>query len=483
MIEEVWKRRRRLRLLLPFVLVVVLIAAVTPPPPPPLVFVSCVPVVEVPVENDDGRGDDGGGGGRVKVDRDSTTTTTERHSETSSSNNADGSDRQPPPKQQECIVNPMGGQQCISHNINDQGEDTDAFAAAAGGGNVRTTSQTTTTTTTPDEDDDDKIWTVGTVDEIHEYLNCSKMNDGYSYIHTNESWIALNDLYNNLMTTKNKSSSSSVNAANANTAGFPPKFVQTGFQYPIEIRYDPARGRGIFLREEEDEEEDEESSSSSSSKVIKKGSLVWKGVNTASFDDPQDFRDFVRSLTTTTFVPPSSSSSSSSSTTFSRSSTDPNTIPSIRKNNNNNQHQQHYHPHQLACDVLIWAYTRLVSDEDDDEYLVCVDLDEGSMVNSASWSGNTTTNNNNSNNNNVDGDRNGDDDDHHPSNDAKDDAANCALGFDDGPMPDNPTEQDYERIWYGCYMYFYATKDIYPGTEIIADYNEFSEQAYDEMGL
>ena len=464
-------------LLLPtLLLLVVALTAATPQ-----LFVFCVAARVV--DNNDV-----GGGGGVDGDR----TSGERNSE--ASNNVDGSRQQlQPPKQQqqqECALNPMGGQQCIAATDDNDDDDSEGSTAddtttttirSDGGINVRTTSQssstsTSTTTTRPD----DTIWTVGTVDEIHEYLNCSKMNDGYSFIHTNESWTVLNNLYNNLMATKNKPSS------------VPPTFVASGFQYPIEIRYDPARGRGIFLKD------DEEDSSSSSSKIIRKGSLVWKGVNTASFDDPQDFRDFVQSLTA---FAPSSSASTSTST-----SVHPNANPSNGKNNNNsrNQHQhQHYHQHQLACDVLIWAYTRLVSDEEDDEYLACVDLDEGSMVNSASWSGNTTLNNNNNNNKNVGGTNatsatrtlNGGQDKNYtnPANyaataaddgdESTNDAANCALGFDDGPMPENPTEQDYERIWYGCYMYFYATKDIYPGTEIIADYNEFSEHAFDEMGL
>mmetsp|Transcript_61379 Transcript_61379/g.150223 ORF Transcript_61379/g.150223 Transcript_61379/m.150223 type:complete len:370 (+) Transcript_61379:210-1319(+) len=315
-------------------------------------------------------------------------------------------------QQKECVMNPLDGQ-CINDDTgNINGTDGRGSSGADGDG-----SDSTLTIKPRNKTPLDKIWTEGTVDEIYEYLNCPKTNEGYSFTHTEESWETLNGLYNNLMTTKNKPSS------------IPPSFVTSGFQYPIEIRYDPTRGRGVFTKT-----------------LIRKGTLIWKGVNTASFDDAQDYRDFIQSLT----------------------------LSSSNPDANNRNHNQ------LACDVLIWAYSRTVSDERDDEYLACVDLDEGSMVNSASLNNSidngtaTITSGNDSTDTIIPNDTAAAD---------VNDTVNCVLGLDDGPMPDNPTEQDYERIWYGCYMYFYATKDILPGTEIIADYDEFSEHAWDEMGL
>ena len=251
----------------------------------------------------------------------------------------------------------------------------------------------------------DKIWTDGTVDEIYEVLDCPKTNSGFRHLHddASSSWTTLNRMYNDLMASKGKPST------------VPSTFDGSGFQHPVEVRYNPDRGRGVFTKT-----------------FVPKGSLVWKGTNTATFDDAQDYRDFIRTL-----------------------------------------------PRQDACEVLIWAYTRLASeengdDEDEDEYLICVDLDEGSMVNSASLMDVTKQRFGDS----------GDGDVQNRTNaTARSQYVNCALGLDDGPMPENPTEKDKERTWYGCFMYFYATKDIPPGTEIITDYDEFSEHAWEDMGL
>jgi hypothetical protein len=227
-----------------------------------------------------------------------------------------------------------------------------------------------------DEDDDSEleeknVWTVGTVDQMYEELDCPEANEGFTQIHTRETWETFNQIYNEVVGPEKSS--------------LPPKFTSNGFQHPIEIKFDPQRGRGVFA-----------------TTLIPEGSLIWQSDNTAIFEDPQDYRNFIRKL-----------------------------------------------PQPLACDVLIWAYSRMISEERDDEFYACVDLDEGSFINSGG-----------------------------PS------KRNMALGLDDGPMPHDVGEEVEKQSWYGCKLKFYALKDIPPGAEIMADYGEFAEpHGWEELGL
>ena len=132
-------------------------------------------------------------------------------------------------------------------------------------------------------------------------------------------------------------------------------------------------GRGVFATED-----------------ISKDTLIWKSTNTAEFHTGQEYRDFLRLL-----------------------------------------------PQPLACDVLMWAYIRIISDEDDNKMMVCADLDEGSFVNH----GRTE--------------------------------ANMELGINGRGLLQ---EDEHEELtWYGCDLEFYANRDIKAGEEIRANYNNFIE--------
>lgn len=168
----------------------------------------------------------------------------------------------------------------------------------------------------------------------------------------------------------------------------PPVFGKHGFQFPIEIKFDSEVGRGVYSKSD-----------------IPKGSLVYISTNNAAFYNGQTFRNFIRDL-----------------------------------------------PPKLACDVHIWAFVRWVSLEsgDNDKHMACVDLDEGSFINSS------------------DGEPN----------------RNLALGDDEGELIYEKSEEDGMSLWYGCKMKFYATRDIVAGEEIRADYSDFAETyGWTHMGL
>lgn len=165
-------------------------------------------------------------------------------------------------------------------------------------------------------------------------------------------------------------------------SSLPPTFEGSGFQVPVEIKYMKSIGRGVFAKE-----------------VISRGQLIWKAVNTAEFTKAQDYRDFLRKL-----------------------------------------------PQNLACDVLIWAYVRMISRKQQRTFKVCADLDEGSFVNHSN----------------------------HPQ------MANMELGI--GRLLRD--DEDEEITWYGCDLEFYANRDIAAGEEIRANYDDFVERhGWKKMGL
>lgn len=165
-------------------------------------------------------------------------------------------------------------------------------------------------------------------------------------------------------------------------SSLPPRFEGTGFQVPFEIKYMPSIGRGVFAKE-----------------PIRRGQLIWKSVNTAEFVRAQDYRDFLRKL-----------------------------------------------PQNLACDVLIWAYVRMLSRKQQRTFKVCADLDEGSFVNHSN----------------------------------KPYKANMELGV--GRLLRD--DEDFEITWYGCDLEFYANRDIQAGEEIRANYDDFVERhGWKKMGL
>lgn len=153
----------------------------------------------------------------------------------------------------------------------------------------------------------------------------------------------------------------------------PPTYESNGFQMPVEIKYNEDTGRAVHTKVS-----------------IKEGDLMYVSTNNAQFHTAQEYRAFLRSL-----------------------------------------------PVDLACDILIWAFPRVVSAERKDEFIACVDLDEGSFVNSAN---------------------------------RRTPECNMELGTETG--------------LYGCDLKFYARRDIREGEEIRADYSDFAEpHGWSEMGL
>lgn len=164
----------------------------------------------------------------------------------------------------------------------------------------------------------------------------------------------------------------------------PPAYGSSGFQIPVEIKYSEDVGRGVFTKV-----------------PIAKGDLIYVSTNNAQFHTANEYRTFLRSL-----------------------------------------------PVDLACDVIIWAFSRMMSAESDDEFIACVDLDEGSFVNSSP---------------------------------GRLPQCNMELGTENGLM----TEGDDERTtWYGCDLKFYANREVAENEEIRADYGDFAEpHGWHEMGL
>lgn len=94
--------------------------------------------------------------------------------------------------------------------------------------------------------------------------------------------------------------------------------IKDGFLVPVKLDYVPGKGRGVIALED-----------------IPKGTLVWDPLYVARFSSAVDYRRFLASI-----------------------------------------------PSDLACDVMIWAYTETSGDEDQLFTLVSVDLDAGSLMNS-----------------------------------------------------------------------------------------------------
>jgi len=164
----------------------------------------------------------------------------------------------------------------------------------------------------------------------------------------------------------------------------PSTYESNGFQIPVEIKHNEQVGRGVFTKV-----------------PIAKGDLIYVSTNNAKFQTADEYRNFLRKL-----------------------------------------------PADLACDVIIWAFSRMVSPEKEDEFIACVDLDEGSFINSAHY---------------------------HLR------ECNMEIGSETGLLKEG---DDETTTWYGCDMKFYAKRDIAANEEIRADYGDFAEpHGWHEMGL
>jgi hypothetical protein len=162
-------------------------------------------------------------------------------------------------------------------------------------------------------------------DDLYYEFNCNNQDDkDQKNIHKKETWELFNKVYNKIL--KESNTKQTVSSPIPSTG-----FITNGYQYDIEIKYNPIFGRGVFALED-----------------ISKGSLLYISINTATFLEGQIFRNFLYTI-----------------------------------------------PKQFACDVLIWSYVREIKPTEDvlndynDEYyndpkfMICCDLDEGSFINSA----------------------------------------------------------------------------------------------------
>lgn len=154
----------------------------------------------------------------------------------------------------------------------------------------------------------------------------------------------------------------------------------SGFQVPVQVLKTEERGRGNYAMQ-----------------AIPAGTLIWTSKYTAQFTTAEQYRSFLQRL-----------------------------------------------PPALACDVLIWAYTRWTTPSGT-HAVACVDLDSGSFTNHADT----------------------------------DEQWNMNLGKNDN---DDAERKRFHNT--GCKLGFYAIRDIAKGEELAIDY-DFS--AYDpgwaDMGL
>jgi len=147
--------------------------------------------------------------------------------------------------------------------------------------------------------EEDEFWKTADLSKIYDSLNCPDKQR----IHDTETWKLLQSTYEK-----------SVKKSSMPKGGF---IGLDGFYVPYKVKKGK-HGRGIFA-----------------TKPIPKGTLVWRSFQTARFEDPAEYRQFLHDI-----------------------------------------------PAELACDVIPWAYTRLERTKTDDlRVVVCVDLDPGSFVN------------------------------------------------------------------------------------------------------
>ena len=104
--------------------------------------------------------------------------------------------------------------------------------------------------------------------------------------------------------------------------------LTTGFEVPIEIKYNEKLGRAVYATE-----------------FIKEGTYVYNPKNIAEFHPPTDFRKFIDRIKDPDF-------------------------------NNNNRHLQ-----SLACDSIIWSSMEITNRYDKKDKMVCLSFDEGSLLN------------------------------------------------------------------------------------------------------
>jgi hypothetical protein len=169
------------------------------------------------------------------------------------------------------------------------------------------------------------VWESGDMLDLSLALECTpNITYAYSHIHDEESWKIFYEAYHR--------------AINETKPSVPREYRRDGFQVPVEIRFTPGVGRGVFA-----------------TTPIKEGTVVWKPFNTAQFDTAVEFRRFL-----------------------------------------------HHLPKKFACDILIWSYAVKAASTDsldqnttttttttptinstNNGYNLCVEFDSGALFNTA----------------------------------------------------------------------------------------------------
>lgn len=105
------------------------------------------------------------------------------------------------------------------------------------------------------------------VHDMRDSLNCEEIFKSERPIHSYTDWLFARSLYRDIV----GSSQSSIGSSDGN--------VKNGFQYEVEAKQAPPKGRGIFALED-----------------IKKGTLIWSTAKTARFQDGPSYRKFIFGL-------------------------------------------------------------------------------------------------------------------------------------------------------------------------------------------
>jgi hypothetical protein len=180
------------------------------------------------------------------------------------------------------------------------------------------------------------IWDSGDLRWFAEYIGCPESDsegsedpDSFSHIPTAESnWNILYEAYHAVVPKE--------------LASIPLDGYRGGsFTFPVEVRAIPFMGRGVF-----------------STSFIPEGSLVWKPLNAAEFPSRKHYENFYLYL-----------------------------LKRVMESENSEDFESNGAQKvsvEVMCDALMWSYTEIAEYgdvESRNRYILCIDFDEGSMIN------------------------------------------------------------------------------------------------------
>jgi len=167
---------------------------------------------------------------------------------------------------------------------------------------------TTTTTAESDDESNDEDEEIDPEIPLWHLFDCNRIfESGPRPVHKEKDWILMRKAYKSI-----------VSADKSSIPTQEEDEKRSGFHVAFEARQADEKGRGIFAKE-----------------GIKKGQKVWSTLQTARFDDGNEYRKFLSSI-----------------------------------------------PADFACDVVQWAYVQAVNTNDKREKaFISVDLDPGSFIN------------------------------------------------------------------------------------------------------